>query len=121
MTGIIAWMVARGVPQRLVRPILLAGAIIGGAILLWVVIKAIVASHDNRVIERHEQGVALDTEQVMRKADNYAADMRRDDDRREIEQAHELKEVTTNEAMDAGARRRAYYDRVRAQQAASGR
>lgn len=118
---LVARLVGAGIPARLAKPILAVGAVIAGLILLWIVASAILKNHDQQVIERHDSKVNLDVIERVQNMDKMAADQRVSDAVRQADERNELEKVTTNEAIPLPDRRRAYYDRVREQQAAARR
>lgn len=107
-----AWLVARGVPARAARPLLLAGVVLlamAAAAALWR------CSVDNAVDEREAGQRAANAEQA-RKADQGAAEQQRADDARNRAERGELEKVPTDAATPLSDRDRAYLRCVRLQQ-----
>lgn len=109
-----AWLVARGVPLRFARPLLLAGALLLAALALGLVWRC---SVDNAVDEREAGQRAANAEQA-RKADQGTAEQQRADDARNRAERGELEKVPTDAATPLSDRDRAYLRCVRLQQRA---
>lgn len=108
-----AWLVARGVPLRFARPLMLV-AVVGLVVLL--VGLAWRCSVDNAVDEREAGQRAVNVEQA-RKADQSAAEQQRVDDGRNRAEREQLEKVPTD-ANPISDRERAYLRCVRLQQRA---
>lgn len=113
----IGWIAARllsvGVPERFKK----AAA---WFILVLVIVLALVIAkriYDRNVIEDHTAKVDLTREKEDRKADNAAAEQRREDDARIVQEKQELKDVV-NANPDPAIRKREFYRCIRLQQAA---
>jgi hypothetical protein len=103
-----------GVPQRFAKAAVIVAmfvAAIGGFALLK-------ACYDDGVIDQHDANQRADTAIADRKADTKAAEERRADDARAVTESQEIKEAIHEAGPDPIARRNAYYQCVRAQQAA---
>jgi hypothetical protein len=112
--NIIATLIGWGVPARFAKP-LLYGV---GAVLLCLVIWGAVKIHDHRVIATHEAQQEAATAKADRQADTTAAVQRRADDATLTNETTAIKEAVNEAGPDPAARRSAYYDCVRKQQAA---
>lgn len=117
--ALIARLIASGVPARLAKPLLIAGAVIGAALLLWFVVTHIIRNHDEAVIEKHD--AKLNTESLERSArvNEITADARVKDAVTAERSKAELKKVIADETKPIDDRRRALRDCVRLQQRAA--
>lgn len=109
-----AWLVARGVPLRFARPLMLAGTVLLAAALVALAWRC---SVDNAVDDRAARQRAANAEQA-RKADQGTAEQQRADDARNRAERAELEKVPTNAATPLSDRDRAYLRCVRLQQRA---
>lgn len=110
----VAWLIARGVPARLARPLML-----GLAVLCLVALVALAwrCSVDSAVDDREARQRAANAEQA-RKADQGTAEQQRADDARNRAERAELEKVPTDAAIPLDDRQRAYLRCVRLQQRA---
>jgi hypothetical protein len=113
MTWIIARIIALGVPERLVKPLLALLAFIALAGLLW----ALLARHDHQVIATHDAKQEVQAVRVDRKADEQASIQRQADTTRINQEQTQLEKVQANAPTDLD-RRLARARCLRAQQAA---
>lgn len=89
-----------------------------GALLLLIAIFAAVKIHDHNVVKAHQAAQDAVNAKADRKADAKAADTRRADDARLTNETQEVNHAVEKAGNDPAARRRAYYECVRAQQSA---
>lgn len=109
-----AWLIARGVPARAARPLLLAAALLLVALSLAFVWRC---SVDSAVDKREAEQRAANAEQA-RAADQGAAAQQRADDARVRDERDQLEKVPTDAATPLSDRERAYLRCVRLQQSA---
>ena len=109
-----AWLVARGVPLRFARPLMLTGVALLALVLVALAWRC---SVDNAVDEREAGQRAVNAEQA-RKADQGTAEQQRADDARNRAERGELEKVPTDAATPLSDRDRAYLRCVRLQQRA---
>jgi len=109
-----AWLVARGVPLRFARPLMLAGTVLFAAALVALAWRC---SVDSAVDDREARQRAANAEQA-RKADQGTAEQQRADDARNRAERGELEKVPTDAATPLSDRDRAYLRCVRLQQRA---
>ena len=114
MTWIIARIIGLGVPPALAKPlmgIIAALALIGAFVGLK-------SCYDRKVVATHNAKQDAATAKADRKADAKAAEQRRADDARLTTETNEIKEAVNEAGTDPRARRAAFYECVRLQQAA---
>lgn len=111
---LIAKLVARGVAPRFAPPLL---AMIGAALLVAALLGGKCA-YDRSVIKAHDATRDAAIAKADRKADAKSAEERRADDARASTETAEIKEAIDEAGPDPAARRPAYYECVRLQQAA---
>ena len=89
MMAIIPWLVAKGVPERFVKPLLLAV----GALLIALAVVGIVKLHDRRVIDKHDATANAKVIAKTTPANDHAADQRSTDTITNARQAQETHDV----------------------------
>lgn len=109
-----AWLIARGVPARAARPLLLAAALLLAALSLVFVWRCSVDS----AVDKREAGQRAANAERARAADQGAAEQQRADDARNRAERGELEKVPTDAATPLSDRDRAYLRCVRLQQSA---
>lgn len=114
MTWLIGLALKAGIPARFAKWAVIAALFVGVAALLGIGKCA----YDKSIIERHNARVEAAIAKADRKADAKAAEERRADDARAVTESQEITEAINEAGSDPAARRRAYYECVRLQQAA---
>jgi hypothetical protein len=112
--SLIGILVGWGVPQKLVKPLLIGI----GALLLIFAIFAGVKIHDHRVIKQHQAEQDAANAKADRAADQKAADQRRTDDARVTTETQEINHAISEAKRSGTDPRSAYYQCVKLQQAA---
>lgn len=107
-----AWLVARGVPERFARPLLLAA----GVLLVAIAAGALWRCSVDRAVDMREATQRAANAEQARKADQGAADTARADDARNRAERGQLEKVPTDAATPLSDRDRAYLRCVRLQQ-----
>jgi hypothetical protein len=114
MPTLIALALKLGVPARFAKAAIIAALFILALGLLGLGKCA----YDKSIINTHEAKQEAATAKADRKADTKAAEQRRADDARLTTETQQIKEAVNEAGNDPTARRAAYYDCVRKQQAA---
>lgn len=110
----VAWLIARGVPARFARPLLVVGAAVLAVALVGTLWRCSVSSG---ISKREAEQRAVNAEQA-RKADQGAADAARSDDARNRAERGQLERIPTDAATPLSDSERAYLRCVRLQQSA---
>lgn len=102
------------IPERFRKAFGVAVILVGIVVLISVGVML----HDRRVIKNYTNAQGAKTAKADRKADNTAAEQRRVDDKRSIDEAQEVKEAINEAKAEGRDPRAAYYECVRLQQSA---
>lgn len=113
MTWLLSLIMGAGVPAKLARPVLYAIA----AVMLLGALWGAKCAYDKRVIATHEAKQEASTAKADRKADTNAAEQRRADDSRIVNESDQLGKAQANAKTDLD-RRLARNRCIRLQQAA---
>lgn len=114
MTWLIGLALKAGIPARFAKFAVVAALFVGVIVLLG----AAKCAYDRSVIKQHDAKIEAEIAKADRKADAKAAEERRADDARAVTEAQEITEAINEAGPDPLARRNAYYECVRLQQAA---
>jgi hypothetical protein len=87
--NLVAFLIAKGVPERFAKPLLYAAALLALAGLLW----GAVALHDRHVIATHDQTANVKVIAKVAPANDHAADQRSTDAITNARQAQETHDV----------------------------
>lgn len=120
MTWLFAFLMRRGASVKVARWLTYAITILGAVLLLWGLGAAWLHFHDKRVRADDRASTAIEVLKGDVKANEKAAETRRDDDARLSTETRELEKATAN-ANDPAIARQRYYDCVRVQQDARAR
>lgn len=114
VAALVARLIAAGVPPKAAKIVLFT--LLAGLIAL--VLYGAKCAYDKRVIENHDLKTEVIQAREDRKADEGAAEQRTGDMERQFQEQRELKNVLSQNGVDAATRKRELYRCIRLQQAA---